>query len=160
MKIPDPDVIDEARQAVDNAVFRIARKADPDAFVNRPPYPGAEHTTRVPRPTNGLRAAMVLRDAAAQEVRRRAGVARGSGLSWRQLASILGVEHAEDAFRAVAVDLGGSHVTTSWRCWFCEQFITDHGPYNGVADDERGHAEACPRHAADVEAERKSWEDE
>jgi hypothetical protein len=45
----------------------------------------------------------------------------------------------------------------TWDCPACGQRITDEGPSNGVAQDEKGHANDCARHAADIAREDAEW---
>lgn len=156
--LPKPDAYLEARMAVRQGITRAVKAIDPDAFITRPMLHGAHSTELVPKPSTGLQAALILREAAAQAVDRQICEARGSGLSWRELAEILGADTAEDAYRqALGPAPRGLYRDDRklfWHCWTCEGGIADNGPYNGVENDERGHAEGCARHAADIAAEK------
>jgi hypothetical protein len=47
-----------------------------------------------------------------------------------------------------------------WNCKSCDKLIADHGLCNGPTDDERGHADNCPRLAATIARWDAEWEAE
>jgi len=97
--------------------------------------------------------------------------ARSDGLSWDEITpAVLGDEAEEyddpavETFRRVAPrpSMRFDDVVATWKCASCEQWVRDTGPYGGCpADDERGHADSCTRHAADQAAwrQRAGWDD-
>jgi hypothetical protein len=100
---------------------------------------------------------------------------RGEGHSWDAIAAALGLgddcedpRPAQRAFLHVAADVSlatedphwGRPVSTHWRCASCDQYVTDHGPFDAdPAANEEGHAPGCSRHAAEIAAYRTEWGD-
>lgn len=78
--------------------------------------------------------------------------ARGSGLSWREVAESLGVRNASATFEMLA-DRSADDLSFRWECGTCHHEITDRGPGGAnPAGNETGHGEKCARHAKDVAA--------
>lgn len=144
---PAANSTQRARLAVERAVEGIVRDLDPSAFETVHIWPGAHSTDTRPLPLPALRAAILVRDVASRRVVEWAQACRGAGVSWRDLAPVLGVEDAVDAFYV----LRGDWERVYWRCRSCDAQVTDFGPFNGnPIDDEQGHAEGCKRHNAEV----------
>lgn len=151
---------------VERVVFQLlAAGQGTDALTQREIAPGRiaiKHT----QPTSyvaGIEAARKVEQRARHLVVEYAHKARGEGVTWAELALVLGIEvdpelynePAADAFREIAHTPSRQfdRVWTGWTCASCAQRITDYGPYNGHPDDnEGGHADDCARHAAEIAA--------
>lgn len=117
------------------------------------------------QPLDRLTALDLLAKAVAQGKRDAARGARGEGMSWETLAPLLGLamdprrSPAEVAFEFVTpprADFPHDECTTYFQCGTCGGYVTDRGPYNPhPSDQERGHAEGCVRHNAEIAAYRK-----
>jgi hypothetical protein len=93
---PDtPSPAAAARDWVGRAVAAMVASADPDAFTERPLFPGAATIVRRPQPLPAARAALTLAGAAAAEARTRAVAARGEGASWAEVAAGLGFDELD-----------------------------------------------------------------
>lgn len=124
------------------------------AFTDQPIFSVTHSTEPAPEPAAALRAALLIRALAGREVHRAVSRLRGAGRSWDDIAGPAGSgEESAQVFEEVA-DLGGEFGSPqlSWRCDSCGSRIRDLGP---AADDprqaERGHADDCARHAADIQ---------
>jgi hypothetical protein len=158
------------RTEASNAVYRLAIAAGAQP-ITRPLYAGADTTTRDVDPAAGLRAARDLEYAALRLARDYIRQAREAGLTWHQIGttmnlppgSDLGPTPAEAAFDYAAGDPGTHHARTygrsvTWTGTTCGKAISDHGHDNGPADDERGHAPGCQRHARTIQAWQAEWD--
>lgn len=161
---PSTDDWSHARAQLDRAVRGVVQAIHGDgAFEARPVFEGARTQQTYVKPTQGLRAAMMLCDLAERAMRDFVLQRRGEGASWDQLAEVLGMADAVAAFRFVAPDEpGSSHPATfSWRCKTCGTYVRDQGPYDAhPANAELGHADDCKRLAAEVEWYERDWQDE
>jgi hypothetical protein len=119
--------------------------------------------------TDGIAAAMRVRNYARGLIAEYAGKARGDGVPWRDLAPVLDLDLDEYddagicAFKAIAPRPSQpfDQVYTTWTCASCDQFITDYGPYDGdPTEEEKGHADTCARYNAEVAAVRARWEND
>lgn len=94
--------------------------------------------------------------------------ARGEGVSWRDLASVLDLDIDPEyddvaiaAFREIAPrpSMPFDEVSARWTCSSCGQRIKDLGPFNGSpAEDEEGHADDCRRQTAAIASQRARWD--
>ena len=88
---------------------------------------------------------------------------RADGVSWGQVASLLGL----DALPCAVADPAGlafdyvaglprspwfGRPRFAWDCPQCGQTVIDYGPAGSPADSQHGHARGCARLAADVAA--------
>lgn len=127
-------------------------------------------------PASGLTFALMLEAAAHQKAGMYARRARAVGITWRQVGEILKPRFwpdEEDAYDLSvkafewAAGPADSHwnrtygPSVTWRCPACGKTITDRGPYEAhPGEQEKGHADACPRFAAAMAAYRAQWKDE
>lgn len=131
-------------------------------------------------PLAGVRAAQLMADVAAGELREWARRARGAGHTWDDVAGALeliesdpyGRTPGEMAWEWLVEDrpptfAGPEHYrwpsSTSWMCTSCGRRVRDSGPYESHPDDrEHGHAPGCARHDAAVAAWRRrtGWDDD
>jgi hypothetical protein len=160
---PERPAVRLARHHVERAIYQLVTEALGGELVDWSPkgIGDTRWSTKVPEPTAGIRAALLVRQQANHMLERYLSRARGAGHSWADIAPLIGVTGAVTAFEALVPESNiiGYQRSTSWTCESCDEAIGDYGPYNGVADDERGHAPGCVRHAADIEAERRRWAD-
>lgn len=171
------------KQQAAGRMREMVRRVAVDAFGTREvevPIPGFSVFTdrRLDDPMAGLRSALFLRNVAEGQLYEYARTARGAGRSWDEIGVALDLpdydcqSRGEVAFawlvegREPEPEPEGlpSFRTPSayWRCGFCEQQVTDHGPCGSHPDDvESGHATGCARHAAEIAAwaERTGWDD-
>ena len=98
--------------------------------------------------------------------------AREAGQIWHDIGAALhltpdrdqaGHTIAEAAFTYAAGNPDSHHARTygrsvTWTCTSCSKAISDYGLDNGPADDERGHADNCPRLQAAIAACDAEWE--
>lgn len=156
------------RRALDQAVDAFVADLDPQAFEERPLWPGAEQAwgvSREPLPIPAIQAALVVAQQARQLEREAIAHARGRGESWTEIGKALGDEFARAAKNA-GMRLGlaawryavhrvapgeevpwrpsWEHEVARWRCWTCGQHIEEWHPDNG-SDAERGHLPGCAR---------------
>jgi hypothetical protein len=112
--------------------------------------------------------------AARDHVRDYIRFAREAGHTWHEIGTAMrlgpdgdaqqaGDTVAEAAFTYAAGHPGTEHArlygrSVAWHCGSCDRAISDHGLYNGLADDERGHAGDCPRLAATIAAHHAECE--
>jgi hypothetical protein len=148
-------------------------------IVTRPLFPGASAQERDVDPVAGLAASRWLEVAARQHSRDYIRAAREAGHSWHDIGIALnlvpdsdtqraGQTAGEAAFDYAAGDPDREHArrygrSVTWTCGSCDHAISDHGLCNGPADDERGHADNCPRFAAAIathDAECKAFDAE
>jgi hypothetical protein len=169
----DQHAVDAARTIARRAVIDVARQTGAET-VQRPAYRGASSTIPDLGPEDGLRAAREIELAARHAARGYVRDARAAGLGWREIGEALnlgpnaaerGLSAAEAAFDYAAPS-ADSHWSRTygpsviWRCGSCAELVTDHGPYAGLADAERGHADRCARREAEVTAWERQWEAE
>lgn len=157
-----------ARQAV--IVLARDRGAQP---ATRPSGTGQAASVPDVAPLDGARAARDIELAARHTAREHIRAAREAGHTWQQIGYALGVTPGGDASQAgesvaeaaytYAAGPPGSDTwwqprSLLWRCASCGQVISDHGPIQGPAEDEQGHAEGCPRLAAAAAVWDAGWE--
>lgn len=173
MPEPGKKARNEARRAVRAAVITMAQ-IDGSGTEPHPLWPGS--TTTEPRPAvavEGLRFALMLRDAATSQAREFARWARAEGLSWRQLGEILapalGIsgEDVDLPARAFEWSAGAefarpfADLVVTWTCPACHERIRDHGPYDAdPRNNEAGHGDGCARLAQAVAAYDAEWGEE
>jgi hypothetical protein len=118
----------------------------------------------VVEPLAAIRAALVIRAAAAEVLDAHVGRARGAGHGWAELGRVLGLEGDaadlgvpldEAAFNFSTVgglddDAGDYPRWVRWTCSTCGQQVTDYGPLCGPPPEasEDGHADDCARRLA------------
>lgn len=163
-----------ARNQTRRAVHQLAIDSGAQLII-RPMFQGsAEPTTRDVEPLFGARAARDIELSARTSAREYIRCAREAGQSWEQIGHALGLAPepgpagmtvAEAAYTYAA---GSPNTPTAmrygrsfrWTCRSCDQLIIDHGHIAGPAEDERGHAERCPRLTATIAAWNAEWEAE
>lgn len=100
--------------------------------------------------------------------------AREAGHTWHDIGTALGITPGGDAQQdgdtiaetAYTYAAGSPDTETArrygrsvtWTCLSCQSLVSDRGLISGPADDERGHAQACPRLAATIAAWDAEWE--
>ncbi len=165
------DAASDAYYAARASVLRAA-EAQGAEVRERPIWPGAHSTERYAEPLAGIRTSLVLQHAAQRVTGDYVRYARQDGASWRQVGEALGLaadgqrtgyDLAVAAYENVTGEPEPSREASFyWRCPACEQEVSDRGPYeNHPEDNEHGHADSCPRLAADIaawQAERDAWE--
>jgi len=181
LTMPRPDqnpadrdtAISAARTAARRAAINLARDAGAPV-ITRPLYPGADTTVRDIEPLAGMRAAREIELGARHTARGYIRTAREAGQSWHEIGVALGLAPDADADQAgqtvgeaaytyaagrpdteTALRYGRSF---AWTCPSCDRAISDHGLFNGPADDERGHTDRCPRLAATMARSEAEWE--
>jgi hypothetical protein len=176
---------DQARQEILSAVNRlVATEYGAGGFEVRDLYPGAgeiwrgKHATPVPH----LQAVQALRRAVSAEERTALDNARGAGLTWAEIAEVLGLTEAARRidqspglagwrYAAMRVTPGepdpewayrcyGRGPSADWRCRSCTGAVHEGHPDNGPVDAEQGHKPGCARYAALIAAFEASWDDE
>jgi hypothetical protein len=171
------DKREQAARLVRMAIHAVAREAFGSRVVKHP-VPELSSVARDVEPLPGLRAAVLARDIATSCVRDYAHQARAEGHSWDVIAAILGLECTDEpasrgeraylhvvAGRELRTDdprqHWGSLPSAHWRCTACDQYVTDHGPFDAdPVSNEEGHAPECAHHAAEIAAYRAEWGDE
>lgn len=158
------------RSGVDRVVHQLLHaEHGNDAIVQRPISPTIDVMHAQPANyTHGIEAALKVQFRARALVNEYALKARGNGVSWYDLSSVLDVEPDHEdpagaAFLEVAPRPSGAfdRIRTSWTCASCGQRVTDYGPYNGnPIDDEEGHAETCQRLADEMAIVRRRWQED
>lgn len=171
------DKREQAARLVRAAIHAVAREAFGSRVVKRP-TPGLSTVARDVEPLPGVRAAVLARDVTTGCVRDYAAGARSEGHSWDAIAEALGLEptdplvsrskraylhvvdgrplHHKDPTQPL-----GSVAVAHWLCASCDQYVTDHGPFDAdPASNEEGHAPECARHDAEIAAYRAEWGDE
>jgi len=169
------EVSREAREKAVSAARRAARRAAIDLardegapVISRPAFRGAHTTIQDVEPLAGLRAAREVELGAHFSTRNYIRDAREAGYTWHEIGTALDLtprgeaDLAGDTIAEAAYSYAAGSPDTetarrygrsfSWTCGSCEGLISDHGLYNGPADDERGHAADCARLAATVAA--------
>ncbi len=146
----------DARGHLRGVIREMARAAGGQAVI--PPVAGDEEgwTTEGPDPLAGITMARDLEFAARGAVRGYARQAREAGYSWNEIGMALGyrtdtegIWPADQAYRALTPE----GRPFSFTCGACGQMIVDFGPGGGhPAEQERGHAEDCPRLAQALRA--------
>lgn len=149
-----------------------------EGFEIAPIYHGSTVTERRPLPRPALRAGIELLYAATRALRTTIGQARTAGIGWQDIADDLGFtaaaeegyDAARDAWRFAAsgllpgqaprtVDAFGRHSPSiSWRCGTCGGLVTEHDIDDGL-NAQRGHDSGCTRLAAELAANRATWND-
>jgi hypothetical protein len=123
---------------------------------------GSGQCQLVVEPLAGIRAALVIRAAAAAVLDAQVGRARGAGHGWADIGRVLGLENDaadigvpldEAAFNCSTIgdvdhDAGDYPRWVRWTCATCGQQVTDYGPLCGPRPgaSEDGHADDCARH--------------
>jgi hypothetical protein len=162
---PADDMGQRARAAVESLLLNLVTRADPDAVVTEPVFPGAATTVCRPWALHGLAAALLVEHIAHGLAREHAARARGAGHTWLEIAAAAGLEpeaqrweRATAAFTFAAGEPSGffANQTARWTCLTCRKPVTDHGPEAGIGDDETGHAEDCTRRRAQLAAWRRA----
>jgi hypothetical protein len=168
-----PTIAQEAGHAVSCAVVRNARETGTE-IRSRKPWPDSCFEAQYPEPAAGIRIALALKSAAAQQVRDAVKYAREEGLTWVQIGEALRLAEVAEERGAWIADLAFDYVignvsrwetpSFAWRCFTCGELIIDRGPSGGhLEDDEPGHKEGCARLAGQVaEWKRRNaeWDDE
>jgi hypothetical protein len=145
------------RSAVDDAVLRAAR-ADGTEVRDRKAWRTSSFTFPVAEPLAGIRYAMTAQAAAARVADSYIRYAREDGRTWLQIGQALALQADSDYDIAAGAYEHASgperpfhEPSFRWDCPSCGQGITDHGPYTANPwDSESGHAEGCPRFAAEI----------
>ena len=152
-------------------IRRVAVEAF-DATATEEPIDGFGVRSRrgLDDPLSGVRAAMLVHQVAAGQVRRWALAARGAGRSWDDVAAALDLPRTDDtdtARSAGEVAWGwlvehrppnppGGRASGRCRrcgCASCRFRVRDIGPFaSNPGDRETGHAPGCARHGAEVAA--------
>jgi hypothetical protein len=164
--------------SLQTAIQVAAREAFGARMVERP-IRGFSFPHRDVEPLAGGRAAVLARDVAVRRLREYALQARAEGHSWDAIADALGVEQVEGsggrgerAYLHVVEDRplytedpdrswGRSAPVAHWRCSTCDQFVTDHGPFEGAPSNaEVGHDPACARHTREIASYETEWGDQ
>lgn len=166
---PDDAARDEARQAVDAAVLRMARAAGAE-IRERPAWPGSLIVSYSAAPADGIRFALMLRGYAHSRLSDYIRQGRKDGLTWEQVGEALnlgetarergcGVGEAAFDFAADAEHADPFRpLTFGWTCPACNGYVSDRGPGNGHSeDDEPGHEAGCSRLVAAVAAYDARW---
>lgn len=168
---PDERARQEARWAVNAAILRMAHAAGAPVH-ERPIAPGLRTTVSDAEPLAGIGFALMLTDAAANEIHRYIRRAREDGAGWREIGTALrlerDVEERGGDLGAAAFEYAAGppaqrfdRLWFHWTCPVCQRPITDYGPYDSHPDDcESGHAEGCQRLAAAIAAYDAQWADE
>jgi hypothetical protein len=155
----------EIRQAARREAFRLAR--DTGARLVTRPMLRSDNEPAVldVEPFAGARAARDFESAANATARDYIRQAREAGHGWDQIGRALGLgpesgpgqdgASAADAAHTYAAGPPDSHApwrhrSFGWTCRSCDQAIADRGLIAGPADDEPGHAQNCPRLAAEI----------
>lgn len=171
---PDPDRQRyAARNLARRAMLDLARDAGIPT-INHPPYPGARTTVPDVSPLTGLEVSRQIELAAREHASGYVRAARETGHTWHDIGTALGLVPGGDAQQAgetvaeAAFTYAAGHPGTEtarrygrsvvWHCGSCDHTITDQGLSNGPADDERGHADNCARHAATIATWNAEWD--
>jgi len=142
--------------------------------ITRPLYHGADTTVQDIEPLAGMRAAREIELGARHTARGYIRTARETGHDWHDIGAALGLTPDADADQAgqtvgeaaytYAAGRPDTETATrygrsfAWTCPSCDRVISDHGLYNGPAEDERGHTDRCLRLAATVARSEAEWE--
>ena len=167
-----------AREAVRADAFRLARDSGSQIITRRMFSDRPEPTVRDVEPLAGAQAARDLEHASRRTARDYVRQARETGHEWDQIGDALGLQAGRDADQQGASPADAAYTyaagrpdteapwrarSFAWKCRSCDELILDHGPIQGPADDELGHADDCPRHAAAIaawNAEAERWDAE
>jgi DNA-binding transcriptional MerR regulator len=155
-----------ARSAIRSTTLNLARQAG-TPIITRPITPGSGLTIQDLEPLTGVQAARELelasRYAAGDYIRQ----AREAGCTWHDIGTAMQLKPGQDAQQAgstladaaftYAADPDSHYARTygpsiTWTCTTCTRHITDQGPDNHPADNERGHTPDCPRLQATIDA--------
>jgi hypothetical protein len=151
---------DQARAAAE----RIALGSGAQ-IIRRPIFPGAQASVRDVEPLAGARAARKIELGARAAALGYIRAAREAGHGWDQIGQALGMIPGGDAGQAGMTAAEAAYTYAAgrpdteapwqprffgWHCRSCDQAISDRGQIAGPAGDEQGHAEHCPRLAAEV----------
>jgi hypothetical protein len=161
-----PTEFDRARWHLQQAVVALGKDLETPLVRDQSPGPGLPGRLTVAAGPS-LHLAKLLEQAAVRAQRDAIPPARAAGITWRQIGEQLNLEgtgyaHIAEAAYDFAGETGqwhrdGAGWPIHWTCPTCEQRITDTGPFNGVENDETGHADGCQRHADDIAAEDAEW---
>jgi hypothetical protein len=162
-----------ARDATRRAAFEIARSAGAQ-IITRPAYQGAQMAVRDIEPLAGMRASRQVELGARGAARDYIRQAREAGHGWHRIGQALELVPGADpdqqgmtvADAAYSYAAGRPDTDTSlrygrsfvWTCRSCGHTIGDRGLCDGPAQDERGHADSCPRLSATVADWDAQWE--
>lgn len=133
--------------------------------------------TQLDDPLLGVRAALLLFEVAAGQMRGWALEARGAGRSWAEVAGALELDEQDEDDGPpdqVAWEWLIEHrpphpsrryrfepASTVWTCTTCRARVRDTGPFASHPDDrEQGHAPGCARHAAAIARWRAGLDDD
>lgn len=162
-----------ARNAARRAAIDLARQ-DGAEVIRRPGFRGSQISIGDVEPLAGLRPAREIELGARHHVRNYIRDAREAGRSWSEIGAALdlvpggepdlaGETVAEAAYSYAA---GRPDTETAWRygrslTWqrgSCDGLISDHGPFDGPVNAERGHVGGCMRLAETAAAWDAGWE--
>jgi hypothetical protein len=153
-----------ACREVRQTVIRLAA-ANGAEIREKPLWPGAHSVVRYAEPLAGIRAGVVVSNAASREVRDYITRAREDGAGWLEIGRAFGLEAEDIAVAAYERAAGegslGRPGAYGFTCGACEQAVRDDGPYAGhPLDCEEGHADDCARMTEAVRAwQRAQWGD-
>lgn len=160
-----------ALRGIERAVREIARDLG-SPMVQHPMFPDRPELgpglTDI-EPVLGLRLTFELSRAARVRSTHYVRSAREDGHSWEHIGAALGLtDQAADCGLsnaaydyATASDHAYGTRSFAWVCPACKDTVLDRGPEAGHPTDcEPGHADDCPRLAADVAKYDASWEEE
>ncbi len=163
----------DARNLARRAMFDLARAAGAQP-VRRPAFRGSHATVPDVDPLAGLTASRRLEIAAREHAAGYIRAAREAGHTWHDIGTALGLVPGADAQQTgetvadAAFTYAAGHPATetarwygrsiTWTCGSCDQAISDYRLVAGPAEDEHGHTQNCPRHAAAVEAWEAEWD--
>jgi hypothetical protein len=163
-----------ACDAARRALIGLARDRGAE-LVTRQAFRSSGLTVRDLDPLTGVRAARDIERGAMHAAREYIRAAREAGHGWDQIGQALDVVPNGDADQAGLTVAEAAYTYAAgrpdpeapwqpraflWKCWACDQAISDRGPIAGPADNEPGHAEDCPRLAAELAEWNAGWEPE
>lgn len=156
-----------ARNLARRALLDLARRAGAPT-TTQAAFRGARATVPEIEPLVGLAASRAIELAARDHGAGYVRAAREAGYSWPDIGNALGLDPGDEARQAsesvaeAAFTYAAGRPDTemacrygrsvAWTCGSCGQVIFDRGLCNGPADDERGHAQGCPRLTATIAA--------
>lgn len=162
------EAVQQAQPGLDGVINRIVQAHDPEAFDERPMFPGARTTVLRPKPLLAIAAARLVATTAEGVTISAVREARGMGVGWQEIGEALGVEAANDYDLRVGAfehccprddDTYFRPASIMWTCGGpdgCGARVTDRGPYEADPENnESGHAAGCRRFAMAVQAARQ-----
>lgn len=168
--MPEPGPRDRgyaARREARSAAFRLALDSGASTVTRQSSF--GDSTILDVEAAAGLRAARDLEQAARHCTLQYIRQAREAGYTWHDIGTVMRLtpdrdqaETTAEAAFTYATDPDSSYTRTygpsfAWKCPSCTSTILDQSLDNGPADNERGHAENCPRLAATIEAWDAEW---